>query len=138
MRIRPAGVALALGLLAVGCSTSSPSAAKPSPTSARHYLHPTRDLSRVTADCDSDGEPYLTLWITNHSTHSLAYDIKYNLVDKSGKVVGSAGGVFTIEPHGVVGDTRLFDISGRCGSKARLAYVNAYVFEGHGGDQPSF
>jgi len=138
MRIRPIGVAFALGLLAVGCSNSSPSPAKPSPTSTRHYLHPTHDLWRVTADCDSDGEPYLTLWITNHSAHSLAYDIKYNLVDKNGKVVGSAGGVFEVASHGVVGDTRLFDISGRCGAKARLAYVNAYVFEGHGNDQPSF
>ncbi|MFJ8098051.1 hypothetical protein [Streptomyces griseofuscus] len=119
------------------CSSASTSA-RPSPSLTRLYLHPTGDLDRVTADCDSDHEPYLTLWITNHSTHAMAYDIKYNLVDAHGKTVGSAGGVFTVGAHGVVGDTRLFDVSGHCGAKARLAYVNAYNFDGHGNDQPSF
>lgn len=129
-----------LALAAVnGCSASAkPADAAPSPSSTRQYVHPTQDLSRVTADCDSENDPYLTLWITNHSAHSMAYDIKYNLVDADGKTVGSAGGVFTVEPHGVIGDKRLSDITGHCSKKARLAYVNAYIFEGHGNDQPSF
>jgi len=140
MRYRVIG-ALCVPLLALacesGCSSSKPAKAAPSPSSTRSYLHPNRDLSRVTADCDSDNEPYLTLWITNHSSHSMAYDIKYNLVDAQGKTVGSAGGVFAVKAHGIIGDTRLFDVSGHCGKRARLAYVNAYNDDGHGDEQPS-
>ncbi|MYS46668.1 hypothetical protein GTY23_36905 [Streptomyces sp. SID5998] len=91
----------------------------------------------MTADCDSESDPYLTLWITNHSSHSMAYDIKYNLVAAHGKTVGTAGGVFTVAPRGIIGDTRLFDISGHCSKRAQLAYVNAYDNSNEDG-QPSF
>lgn len=131
---------LLLALAASGCSssTATPQPAKASPAAKRHYLHPTRDLGRVTADCDSDKEPYLTLWITNHADHDMAYDIKYDFVDAHGKTIGSAGGVFTVEAHGIIGDTRLFDTAGRCSTKARLAYVNAYDDSKDGADQPTF
>ncbi|GHA01371.1 hypothetical protein ACFOOM_12210 [Streptomyces echinoruber] len=121
-----------------GCSSTKPTQTAPSPSSPRHYQHPTRDLRRVTADCDSDHQPYVTLWITNHSAHAVAYDIKYNLVDAHGKTVGSASGVFSLAAHQALGDTRLFNTTGHCGTIARLAYVNAYNNDGHGDEQPSF
>lgn len=133
-------VALLIALAAAsGCSSdTTPKAAKASPSSKRHYLHPTHDLGRLTVDCDSDEQPYVTLWITNHSAHSMAYDIKYNVVDTHGKTVGSASGVLSLSAHQVLGETRLFDTTGRCGPKARLAYVNAYNTDRDGADQPSF
>ncbi|MFF7966785.1 hypothetical protein ACFZC3_15635 [Streptomyces sp. NPDC007903] len=141
MTLRPTALValLACALAAAsGCSSpANPAPAKPSSTHTRHYLHPTRDLSKLIVDCDSDQEPYVTLWVTNHSNHSMAYDIKYDLVSKDGKVVGSAGGVFETAAHQILGDERLFDTLGRCGTTARLAYVNAYDNSGEDA-QPAF
>ncbi|MFF9378179.1 hypothetical protein ACF1BB_27085 [Streptomyces griseoluteus] len=68
----------------------------------------------------------------------MAYDIKYNLLDKRGDVVGSATGVFEAAAHQALGEQRLFSFVGRCGSSARLAYVNAYDNTGDGNSQPDF
>ena len=134
--------ALAVVLLAFAavadCSSTNQGPAKASPSSKRQYAHPARDLARVTAGCDSDKKPYVTLWITNHSAHAMAYDIKYSVVDAHGQPTGSARGVFTLSAHQVLADTRLFDTTGHCGTHARLAYVNAYNDDGHGDEQPSF
>ncbi|MFB7643701.1 MULTISPECIES: hypothetical protein [unclassified Streptomyces] len=103
----------------------------------RSYLHPFRDLSRVNASCAAGGEPYLTLWITNHSTSSMAYKVKYEFLDKSGVAIGSAEGVFSLAPDQVLGDQRLFGTKGRCSTMTRLASLDAYpLAEGEG--QPSF
>ncbi|AVH57511.1 MULTISPECIES: hypothetical protein [Streptomyces] len=56
----------------------------------------------------------------------MAYDIRYDFLDKSGKVVGSAGCVFSVTAHQLLGDEALYSASGKCRPKFRLVYINAY------------
>ncbi|WP_377271897.1 hypothetical protein [Peterkaempfera sp. SMS 1(5)a] len=131
--------ALVVALVVVGtsaCASQPGTQPDKAPSSHRTYLHPVGDLSRVLLDCDSEHQPYLTLWVTNHSQRSVAYDIKYNVLDQHGRVVGSAEGVFELAPSQTLANQPLFVTTGTCGHRARLAMVNAYVADGSG--QPSF
>ncbi|MFI9809991.1 hypothetical protein ACIHEJ_37800 [Streptomyces sp. NPDC052301] len=133
-------VVLVLLIAGAGCSSgaskASESSASPSPT--KRYLHPTHDLYRVTSDCEVGGEPQISFWLKNHADHATAYDIRYDFLDRHGKVVGHVEGVFSVSPHQVLGDEALYSDGGRCGQSFRLAYVNAYDNTSDGADQPHF
>ncbi|MER7178537.1 hypothetical protein ABT404_03440 [Streptomyces hyaluromycini] len=90
------------------------------------------------SDCEAGDSPQLTFWLRNHAAHPMAYDIRYEFLDTSGKVVGSAEGVFSVAAHQLLGDEGLYGDTGRCGTKFRLAYVNAYDSTSDGADQPHF
>ncbi|MFJ2610046.1 hypothetical protein ACIO13_34550 [Streptomyces sp. NPDC087425] len=68
----------------------------------------------------------------------MAYDIRYDFLDKSGKVVGSAEGVFSVAAHQLLGDEALYSAGGECGPRIRLAYINAYDNTSEGADEPHF
>ena len=78
--------------------------------------------------------PQITFWLRNHATHSMAYDIRYEFLDKNGKVTGSMDGVFSVAAHQLLGDEALYSAGGRCGSSLRLAYDDT----NDGADQPHF
>ncbi|MCI3277019.1 hypothetical protein [Streptomyces cylindrosporus] len=109
-----------------------------SPSPSRSYLHPVKDLYRVQSDCEVGDTPQMTFWLRNHAAYSMAYDIRYVFLDKSGKVVGSVEGVFSVAAHQLLGDEALYSDGGRCGPTFRLAYVNAYDNTSDGADQPTF
>ncbi|MFC9529015.1 hypothetical protein ACFT38_00435 [Streptomyces sp. NPDC056975] len=142
MRYRVLAVALMLALGgAVGCSSSSLPDGKQAAASskpARTYLHPVKDLYRVTRDCDDQGAPGVRFWLRNHAGHDMAYDIRYEFLGTSGRAVGSAEGVFTLSAHQVLGDQELYSAGGKCGPTMRLAFIKAYDSTGDGADQPTF
>ncbi|WP_406117613.1 hypothetical protein [Streptomyces sp. NBC_00989] len=141
MRYRVTAAAAALAFVTAGCSSAAPSndkSATPGPSPSRSYLHPVKDLYRVKSDCEAGGSPQLTFWLRNHAAHSMAYDIRYEFLDSSGKVVGSAEGVFAVAAHQLLGDEGLYGDTGRCGPTFRLAYINAYDSTGDGAGRPHF
>lgn len=129
-------------LSAAGCSSVPASDGKhatDSPSPRPSYLHPVKDLYWVKSGCDSEeGEPGITFWLRNHAAHAMAYDIKYDFIGATGKVVGSVEGVFSVAPHQTLGDEALYASRGHCGPSFRLAYVNAYDNTKDGADQPNF
>ncbi|MFE7234661.1 hypothetical protein ACWCRF_27695 [Streptomyces sp. NPDC002405] len=104
----------------------------------KNYLHPTRDLYWVKSDCETGATPQITFWLKNHAAHSMAYGIRYDYLEKQGKVVGHAEGVFSAAPHQVIGDEALHSAGGVCRPKYKFAFINAYDNSGEGADQPHF
>ncbi|MGW3099677.1 hypothetical protein ACWDCC_40265 [Streptomyces sp. NPDC001102] len=90
------------------------------------------------SDCEVGATPQVTFWLRNHAAHSMAYDIRYEFLDKKGKVTGSVEGVFSVAAHQLLGGEALYSAGGRCGSSLRLVYVNAYDDTSDGVDQPHF
>lgn len=123
------------GLILCGCASGTPASLTPSPT--RSYLHPDADVTVNEASCDSLHDLYVIVRITNHSTHVMDYDIVWNETDATGKVTGSAEGVFSLTGKQVLPDERLSLSKGKCGSGQHLGQVRAYVADGENG-QPYF
>jgi hypothetical protein len=90
------------------------------------FIHPTGDVSNVTNGCDSTHNPYVTIAIRNHSTHSMSYDITVAALDSSGKQVGSVEGVFSLKAEQYLPFERLYNASGSCGVSAQVKSVDAY------------
>lgn len=108
------------GCASVGGDVTVP----PSPT--RSFLHPAGDVQLNEATCDSENQLYVTVRITNHSSHDMAYDIVWDETDKSGKVTGAAEGVYELIAGQVLPDERLFGGSGTCGPRNHLGSIRAY------------
>jgi len=102
------------------------------------YVHPTADITDIQNGCDSTNDPYITLTITNHSSHDMAYDITVATYNSGGKRVGSEEAVMELTggqylPYQYLeGSTK-----GNCGTTARPASVNAYNDTNDNG-QPNF
>lgn len=97
-------------------STSDTAPLTPKPT--RSYLHPNADVKVNEASCDSENDPYVTIRITNHSTHDMDYDIQWDETTKAEKVTGAAEGVFSLVRKQVPPGERLFDSTGKCGPQS--------------------
>ncbi|WP_327299431.1 hypothetical protein [Streptomyces sp. NBC_01197] len=126
-----------------GCSSAVSSDGKHVTISAspsRSYLHPVNDVYWVKNTCQSgeSSSARITFWLHDHAAHGMAYDIRYEFLDESGQVIGSAYGIFSLAANQVLGDEALFGSTGRCGPKFRLAYVNAYDSTADGADRPHF
>jgi hypothetical protein len=131
------GVAVlaAVGIFwATSASSSAPRTAGGG--SAIIYTHPVGDVSNLDAGCDAFGNPNVTLWLTNHAQHAMAYKVTLTFFDEHNLNVGSADRVFTLTAAQVMGNQKLFDQRGKCAANPVLSVV-AYDFTGQHG-QPYF
>lgn len=102
------------------------------------YTHPTANITDIQNGCDSTNEPYITLTVTNPTTHDMAYDITVSTYGPNGKKAGSENGIMELTAGQSLPDQWLSgSTTGTCGATTQLTSVNAYNDTNDNG-QPDF